>query len=965
MEISNEEKIQSIIAREDKFNPLTDEEISGKMDVLRETVTNLRKKLDIPNSRERKKEMLVKEVAKLLSEKGGLSIRELTSELEVRGAVVTGFLLEEIINNLSYYKEKYSIETELSNKENTFSRLIGFERSLSKSIKQAKASLLYPPFGLSTLIIGESGTGKTLFADCMYDFAIENNIIKMGSPYVTLNCADYADNPQLLLSILYGYKKGSFTGADEDAPGLVEKADNGILFLDEIHRLPPKGQEILFTLLDKGKFRRLGETYNERSAKVLFLCATTENIESSLLVSFRRRIPMVISIPSLEERSIEEKIELAFSFFQEECNRTNLKIFVDCKVMEAFVLKKYLGNIGQMRSEIKVTCANVYVENIGNKSNEIHIGLNEILYNNIFSDSLNFDSSSIIKIKSLINNAVFFPNMNENKMPIRRVTNENYDISRDIYHEIQKKYHEMKSLNVGIKETKKILWTYILNTFHKIESEAVSNEEMENNDIESLVDKKILTIIDEFILSVAQEKKQKNIVNRNILNHLCIHLNEVIQRIKFKQIIINPNLIKIKNEYSEEFNMAKILVDKLEKEYQICIPDDEIGFIAMYMKALKQTESKDNKIGVIVLSHGKVATEMVSVANQLMNVDFPIAIDMPLAENPSKILEKTIEIAKIIDNGNGILFFSDMGSLVNIGEVVTKRTGIKTRTIDRVDIVTLIDAVRKIYISESTLDNIYFNIVNSRYIISESNSVLDKGKPSVIVTLCLTGKGFALRIRQKILEIYNGLEIIPIGMMTQNIFEEINVIKQVYNIIAIIGTVNPEIEGVNYLQYSDDLIKSKYLDVLIHKAAFNVQKNVLNKDFIILNKNYKSKDELLAHAYSLLYNGGFVKKDYLNSLKQREEMNTTFAKGGIAIPHGLPSYVSETTLMVIKLKERINWDKEHRKVDIIFIPVVKGNDIKLINKIFKIIRTTEILEKLRKSNNKAEIYSIINDIVSE
>ncbi len=66
------------------------------------------------------------------------------------------------------------------------------------------------------------------------------------------------------MSLLFGYKKGAFTGAEYDAPGLVEEADEGVLFLDEIHRLPPKGQEILFSILDRGKFRRLGETNAER-----------------------------------------------------------------------------------------------------------------------------------------------------------------------------------------------------------------------------------------------------------------------------------------------------------------------------------------------------------------------------------------------------------------------------------------------------------------------------------------------------------------------------------------------------------------------------------------------------------------------------------------------------------------------------------------------------------------------------
>lgn len=91
-----------------------------------------------------------------------------------------------------------------------------------------------------------------MFAEVMYSFAKEIGRIKRNAPFVTFNCADYANNPQLLMSQLFGVKKGAYTGADKDRMGLVEKADGGILFLDEVHRLPPEGQEMLFYLIDKG-----------------------------------------------------------------------------------------------------------------------------------------------------------------------------------------------------------------------------------------------------------------------------------------------------------------------------------------------------------------------------------------------------------------------------------------------------------------------------------------------------------------------------------------------------------------------------------------------------------------------------------------------------------------------------------------------------------------------------------------
>lgn len=232
---------------------------------------------------------------------------------------------------------------------------------MKNSIEQAKSAILYPPRGLTTLIVGESGVGKSKFSECMYEFAKKKKVIKENASFVVFNCADYGDNPQLLLSLLFGHKKGAFTGADSDASGLVEEANGGVLFLDEIHRLPPKGQEILFSIMDRGKFRRLGEANSERKVNLMLIGATTENVEANLLLTFRRRIPMVIKIPSLHERSIREKIDIIYNEFQAECNRIDAKIFVDKKVVEILALKKFSANIGQLQNMIQVLCARAFM----------------------------------------------------------------------------------------------------------------------------------------------------------------------------------------------------------------------------------------------------------------------------------------------------------------------------------------------------------------------------------------------------------------------------------------------------------------------------------------------------------------------------------------------------------------------------------------------------------------------------
>lgn len=140
-----------------------------------------------------------------------------------------------------------------------FQSLIGANGSLYHAIEQCKAAVSYPPNGLPVLLTGPTGTGKSLLARTMFDYAVRKNLIAKDRHMVTVNCSEYANNPELLTANLFGYCKGAFTGADKDRPGLLDLADGGMLFLDEVHALKAECQEKLFLFMDKGVYHRLGD----------------------------------------------------------------------------------------------------------------------------------------------------------------------------------------------------------------------------------------------------------------------------------------------------------------------------------------------------------------------------------------------------------------------------------------------------------------------------------------------------------------------------------------------------------------------------------------------------------------------------------------------------------------------------------------------------------------------------------
>lgn len=285
-----------------------------------------------------------------------------------------------------------------SKKDHLIDKIIGADGSLMSGIYQAKASVMYPHKGLNIMITGATGVGKTTFAELIYQYSKNNGRINKNAKFVEFNCSEYAENPQLLSSHIFGHAKGAFTGAERDKAGLVEDAEGGILLLDEIHRLTHEGQEMLFMLIDKGIYRRLGEAEIVRKANVLIIGATTEDLNSSLLKTFIRRFPTPIHIPSLEDRPLYERYEIINNFFSSEAEIINVKINVARNVILYLMSYPCPGNIGQLKGDIQLLCARGFLDYATEGENEIFIGTNS-LPNHINGNS--YDRANKIRINEI------------------------------------------------------------------------------------------------------------------------------------------------------------------------------------------------------------------------------------------------------------------------------------------------------------------------------------------------------------------------------------------------------------------------------------------------------------------------------------------------------------------------------------------------------------------------------------
>ena len=206
------------------------------------------------------------------------------------------------------------------------------------------------PTDQTVLILGESGVGKELFARAIHDASL-----RASSKYVAIDCSTLQAN--LFESELFGHERGSFTGADRRKEGLVEVADGGTVFLDEIGEVSATIQAKLLRILETGTFRRLGGTKDLR-ADVRFVAATNRDLQEMVRAgTFRadlyyRLSRFVVEVPPLRDRG-DDIISIADSFVTDRAFRRNVPKRLGPEAKKALLGYSWPGNVRELKNVVE------------------------------------------------------------------------------------------------------------------------------------------------------------------------------------------------------------------------------------------------------------------------------------------------------------------------------------------------------------------------------------------------------------------------------------------------------------------------------------------------------------------------------------------------------------------------------------------------------------------------------------
>ncbi|MGL5347631.1 MAG: sigma 54-interacting transcriptional regulator [Peptostreptococcaceae bacterium] len=715
----------------------------------------------------------------------------------------------EIINNTEITQEE---ESEID----PFSELIGADGSLKDQVDQCKAAAIYPGNGLPITLTGESGVGKSYIASLIHKYAIYKGCIDEKAPLVTFNCADYANNPELLSANLFGYKKGAFTGADKDTPGLIEAANGGYLFLDEVHRLGNEGQEKLFLFLDQGKFRRMGETDKWRSAKVRFIFATTENLEEVLLDTFRRRIPVFVDIPSLEKRTMSERLNLIYSFYLREANKVGKDLIINKNVVNALLSIKGKGNIGLLKNIIVSSCANAYRHNLD--ENMLHINTDDI--SNNFRNKIKVEKNVCHENLQII----------RKEEKYKKVIMQSIDENPTIREALKSIYEDINLVNKGEIDDEKFK-KVITSNMNKILNDIAFNKNKIQSDIityefvERIVENALQYIRKSY--GIKYNGSTTKLISASVMILKDIKNNEYMTQNEYKkcdEILKN----KIPQSYIVGSKIASIIEENLDYENKSILR----LYIPLYINSFCLNETK--RSNAIIVAHGfSTASSIASVANTMFESFVFESFDMPMETPVSTVVKNIKEYLQNVDTKKGTIILVDMGSLKDIYKELKSVVKGDLAIINNISTQLALDVANKI-INKQDIESIVIEASKNNK--TEYKYYKSENKKKAIIVSCISGIGTAEKLKEIMTKCVGDADIEVISQEYNSIRcedDENKIFKQ-YDVKLIITTSTidrndiPVIEMHNLINNDgDEKIEKALSGVVKEKSIIDIRKDIL------------------------------------------------------------------------------------------------------------------------------------------
>lgn len=559
---------------------------------------------------------------------------------------------EEGFDDFSDFRNK------IKNKQKNFRKAVGFDRSLKECICRVKMAINYPGKGLPVIIYGNPGCGKSFLAELIKEYLLDKEEITEEQCMIIHKNLIKNSEDGYFERKLFGEVERIDNGKVAIRKGAIESVESGLLILDDIEDLNVQCQGMLIQYLDTGDYSRIGMPGKTLHGKAKIVLITSRSPQQIFEEHFLSRFPVIVEIPDLKNRTLQEKIELIIYFLKQEALKSGMQIKISKEAVYDLVEQCASMEVFTLQQKVKTILANKLQ-----------------------------DTDSIIQIVS--------KDVNHDSIYIRG--QEEPEFLDSFINEDSKKLEEfaLEIVNCysSLQEKKTDVWKERLLDVHR-------------------------RLNDYVVFQFEYIEKELKIIEKNIQNiaeHLRIQYNldldSYVQKLFARYCYIDSYMIyhplsqiyEFHNEMDELKNIFPVEIKFLHDISEVARQVYDIKFSSLFQIMAVLDLNLYNKVMMakptlaLVICHGSsTASSMANVANTVLQEHIFDSIDMPFDTDFQNIVQIVQEYLKNKKKADNLLIAVDTGSLTDIAGSLTNISKFNLGVINNVSTGLLLDIGSKI-----------------------------------------------------------------------------------------------------------------------------------------------------------------------------------------------------------------------------------------------------------------------------
>ncbi len=660
-------------------------------------------------------------------------------------SILNQLVKENLIEKTNGRPVLYYLSQDVQIKNDYFSSLIGYDNSLKEAIQLTQAALTYPMRIPRILYIGQKGVGVRTLSQKIYEYACSIHLLQKDAPYTIYDCS--SNNLELLNTLFI-------------------KNNHGLILLRNADQLSKQTMMQLKSNIQ-----------NNKTLDFILIVQMNEETDISYI---KDEFNFIVHLTSLKNRSLLERYQFIEKFLQNEAKQLDKKIEINYGLMQCLMVYPCQDNLIGLRNNMRYGVANALVKS--KKKSEVVIELSDLPAD--VRKGLLYLKDNMIQLETIIDkntNYVFYAD----KTLRYKDKSENINI----YSKLDASYHNFATQDAN---------DYI---YANIESQITDylnqlTHDMTHEKLNTIVSEKLRKIVQDFLNNASIRFNQ--VYSNKIYYGICLHLNNAIIKNKNKQRLSNDNIMNIIDNYDEEYIFVRKFMRELQNIFNIHLSIDETIIITLFMTI---TETSQNRyVTILIAMHGKnTASSIVEVVKTLMpitNIEyFNLLLEDDIEVSYDLLKDKIVDI----NQGSGVLVFYDMGSIRVMLDSIYEDTHIPLHAIE-VPIPLLAMSAGKQCEEGHNLDEVYEHVLIEYSDISYNR----KNHKDIVIALSSVHENNSESIKKYLqtLEDYRDYRILAFNITDkQNLINKINEIQINGKVIGIVGTYNPDIFNIPYVDY--------------------------------------------------------------------------------------------------------------------------------------------------------------------